>query len=129
MPHRLCVFFLACLCAFGNISVRASSLAPADEYFGPFKESILEIRNRLMSFERDSNADLVHRVRAVDNLELAIEDWYRRYPRDPWIPGFAVRLARVYERAHAPHNRRFGSVRRIAMIAGSHTRSTRDADR
>jgi hypothetical protein len=129
MPRRLCLFFLAFVCAFGTIPVRASGLAPADEYFGPFKESILEIRNRLMSFERDSNSDLAHRVRAVDNLELAIEDWYRHYPRDPWIPGFAVRLAHVYERANAPHNRRFGSVRRIAMIAGSRKRSTAYADR
>jgi hypothetical protein len=81
--------------------LRASELAPADEYFGPFKESILEIRNRLVAFERDTNWDLARHVRAIDNVELAVEDWHRKYPHDPWIHGFSVRLERVYRRARA----------------------------
>jgi hypothetical protein len=83
----------------------AGGPAPADEYFGPFKESVLEIRNRLMAFERDSNWDLARHVRAIDNVEMAIEDWHRKYPGDPWIPGFSGRLAHVYERAHAARTR------------------------
>jgi hypothetical protein len=95
----------------------ASGPAPADEYFGPFKESVLEIRNRLVAFERDTGWDLARHVRAIDNLEVTIEDWYRRYPRDPWIPGFASRLVRVYGRAHAVHDRRYDRARRIASVA------------
>jgi hypothetical protein len=87
--------------------------APADEYFGPYKESILEIRNRLMSFERDTDWDLRRHIRGIDNVELAIEDWSAKYPRDPWIPGFSHRLARVYVRAHAGHCR--GWHRMIAL--------------
>jgi hypothetical protein len=74
--------------------------APADEYFGPFKESILEIRNRLVTFERDTSSFLVRNVRAIDNVEIAIEDWHQKYPRDPWIRGFSIRLAHVYDRAN-----------------------------
>jgi hypothetical protein len=88
--------------------------APADEYFGPFKESILEIRNRLVSFERDTNWDLARHVRAIDDVEVSIEDWYRKYPRDPWIRGFTIRLERVYRRAHAA---RAPGCRRMMRIA------------
>lgn len=88
--------------------------APADEYFGPFKESVLEIRNRLQSFERDTNWDLARHVRAIDNVELAIEDWYHKYPRDPWLRGFSARLVRVYDRARAARSWR---CRRVATIA------------
>lgn len=88
--------------------------APADEYFGPFKESVLEIRNRLVAFERDANWDLARHIRAIDNVEISIEDWYRRYPRDPWIHGFCVRLARVYDRAHAHRSAGYHRVVRLS---------------
>jgi len=100
MKPRILALAFACILAFVPLACRASGPAPADEYFGPFKESILEIRNRLMSFERDADWDLRRHVRGIDNLEMAIEDWYRKYPRDPWLPGFTNRLIRVYARAH-----------------------------
>jgi hypothetical protein len=114
MPSRVLALTLVLLFAFGNAAALASGPAPADEYFGPFKESVLEIRNRLLAFERDANSNLARNVRAIDNLEVTIEDWYRRYPRDPWIPGFASRLVRVYGRAHAWRDRYCDHVRRIA---------------
>ncbi len=95
---------------------RAAGPAPADEYFGPFKESVLEIRNRLMAFERDATWDLRRHVRAIDSLEVTIEDWYRHYPRDPWVRGFASRLVRVYGRAHALRDRHCAGARRIARM-------------
>ena len=64
----------------------------ADEYFGPFHQSILEIRNRLMRLESESSGELTRNVRGIDNIEGAIADWYRRYPHDPWIPDFTNRL-------------------------------------
>ena len=79
---------------------RASEVAPADEYFGPFHVSILEIRNRLAGFEREPVRALARDVRGLNNLELAIVDWYRHYPHDPWIPGFERRLHVLFARAH-----------------------------
>lgn len=77
--------------------------APADEYFGQFKESILEIRNRLGAFEHQADSELLAagRIRDIDNVENAIEDWNRHYPRDPWLAGFIDRMLHVYGRAHA----------------------------
>jgi hypothetical protein len=53
-------------------------------------------------------------VRAIDNLERAIEDWHRRYPRDPWLHGFSIRLVRVYSKAGAW---RSAGCRRMLRIA------------
>jgi len=81
----------------------ASELAPADEYFGPFHQSILEIRNRLTKFESESSSELAGSTRGIDNIEVAIADWYHRYPRDPWIPGFLHRTMDLYARIGSPH--------------------------
>lgn len=77
--------------------------APADEYFGPFHVSILEIRNRLNRFEGQENRELAMAgtVQGIDNVEAAIEDWHNRYPHDSWLPGFLNRIVHVYVRAHA----------------------------
>jgi hypothetical protein len=97
---RISALLLAFVCLTQGLA-RASAVAPADEYFGPFHESILGVRNDLMKLERDSDSELTHHIRGMDNLEVTIEDWYRHYPRDPWIRGFAGRLIRIYARANA----------------------------
>ena len=112
LPRVLALAFW-CASALTPLTCLASGPAPADEYFGPFKESVLEIRNRLMSFERDADWDLRRHVRGIDNLELAIEDWYRKYPRDPWLRDFCRRLERVYQRAHASRARGYRAIVRL----------------
>lgn len=92
-------------------------VAPADEYFGPFKQSVLEIRNRLAAFEREGDEDLPRDIHGIDTLEVTIEDWYRHYPRDPWIPGFVGRLIHVYQRAHSDESERCVRARLIARSA------------
>ena len=117
-PLRVLALALACISVCAPLACRASGPAPADEYFGPFKESVLEIHNRLVAFERDADWHLRGELRGIDNLEVTIEDWYRKYPRDPWIPGFAARLTHVYARAHAGHDRRCARAGRMARLAG-----------
>ena len=75
--------------------------APADEYFGPYKQSVLEIRNRLNDCDvRDTGAMLDPAMPAeLDHLQLAIRDWQHKYPRDPWLPGTFAHLMREYWRA------------------------------
>jgi|HubBroStandDraft_1064217.scaffolds.fasta_scaffold307513_1 hypothetical protein len=118
MLPRILALVFGCISTFVPLACLASGPAPADEYFGPFKESVLEIRNRLMAFERDADWDLQRHVRGIDNLELAIEDWYRKYPRDPWIRGFSSRLIRVYDRAHDSSSLLCAHAHGIARSAG-----------
>jgi hypothetical protein len=76
-------------------------IAPADEYFGRLKESILEIRNRLDDLDRRSDDDMLQpgTTHNLDDLQDAIRDWQRKYPHDPWLPGSMHRLLRDYQRA------------------------------
>ena len=74
-------------------------LAPADEYFGPLKQSILGIRNTIrdMGLRYDVNHDIGSQTLASAGLtEAAIRDWAHRYPRDHDVAGAIFRLQRLY---------------------------------
>ena len=79
----------------------ATRVAPADEYFGHLKMSILGIRNQL----RDLETRVTYRGQSRSSLlgkasflEDAMADWSAKYPADPWIPGFRTRLRLCYVR-------------------------------
>lgn len=103
-------------------------VAPADEYFGPFKESILGIRNHLVDLERKGDAELVmgHARTGIDNIEVAVEDWQRHYPRDTWLPGFFDRIVHVYARAHALQSAR--ARRAVAILERAYPRTWQARD-
>jgi len=73
-------------------------LAPADEYFGRLRMSVLGIRNELVALERraesgDRNvAAMGGKLAMVDD---AMRDWRLRYPRDTWLPRYEAQRARV----------------------------------
>jgi hypothetical protein len=83
--------------------VMLSEMAPADEYFGRFKMSILEIRNRLDAMDRLLDEEMLRpgTVQELDNIRDAILDWKHKYPRDPWLHRSLERLAKEYHRAGA----------------------------
>jgi len=73
-------------------------LAPADEYFGQLRMSVLGIRNELNTLERraaggDRNVSAMSGKLAM--VDDAMRDWRSRYPRDTWLPRFASQRARV----------------------------------
>jgi hypothetical protein len=87
--------------AFAATAAHAATmrdLAPADEYFGQLKMSVLGIRNELNTLERraasgDPNvAAMSGKLAFVDD---AMRDWRARYPRDTWLPRFYSQRARV----------------------------------
>ena len=73
-------------------------LAPADEYFGRLKMSVLGIRNELVTLERriesgDRNvAAMSGKLAMVDD---AMRDWRAHYPRDTWLPRYEAQRARL----------------------------------
>jgi hypothetical protein len=76
-----------------------AQLAPADEYFGPLKQSILGIRNTIrdMGLRYDVNHDIGSQTLTSAGLtEAAIRDWAHRYPRDHDVAGAIFRLQRLY---------------------------------
>jgi hypothetical protein len=82
------VLFVACLSSTAQASIR--DLAPADEYFGRMKMSVLGIRNALDGLERrvESGDRSVGSMLAL--VDDAISDWRSKYPRDTWLRRFSA---------------------------------------
>jgi len=78
-----------------------STSAPADEYFGHLRETILAIRNHLNALDMTSASDMSSRTVAteLDDLQDEVFSWQKRYPNDPWVPSALSRLIKDYGRA------------------------------
>ncbi len=87
-----------------------SRVAPADEYFGRLKMSILGVRNQLkdltakVQFAPDRGGDILG---AATMVEDAIRDWEHKYPQDSWLPKSVFLLSQTlrihsYGRRPAP---------------------------
>ena len=89
----------------GSAPVAAHTrVAPADEYFGRLKMSILGIRNQLHDLEVKSGYRGENKRALLGEasfIEDAMRSWSEKYPADPWIPQFRRRLNVVYVRIAA----------------------------
>jgi hypothetical protein len=79
------------------------AVAPADEYFGKMKLSILGIRNQIhdltlrIGFEPAKAESFIGMANMTED---AMKDWERKYPHDPWIPKTLFSLERMYSVVH-----------------------------
>lgn len=76
-----------------------SKLAPADEYFGSLKLSILGIRNTIRDVGANLEVDMSrweHLSNKAEFAEDALHDWQRKYPGDTWLPKTIFALERLY---------------------------------
>jgi hypothetical protein len=98
---------------FSTLAATYSGSAPADEYFGPHKQSILEIRNRLDRMDTKSDRELIddNAIVELDDVAASVSDWCVQYPSDPWLPRTYARLLRDYHRVGAS-----SSDRAVAML-------------
>ncbi|HEX3464136.1 MAG TPA: hypothetical protein VHS78_08835 [Candidatus Elarobacter sp.] len=93
----LAVMLVACL-ASAACAAHTGDLAPADEYFGQLRMSVLGIRNELNALERratsgDRNVSAMSGKLAM--VDDAMRDWRAHYPRDTWLPRFQQQRSRV----------------------------------
>jgi len=78
-------------------------IAPADEYFGKLKMSILGIRNTIKDQGLKIDVDPAKASstsNAIALTEDAIRDWQHKYPCDTWLPGTLFALERFYLKIH-----------------------------
>ncbi len=78
-------------------------VAPADEYFGKLKMSILGIRNTIKDQGLKVDVDPAKAPstgNAIALTEDAIRDWQHKYPCDSWLPGTLLGLERFYLKIH-----------------------------
>ena len=61
--------------------------APADEYFGPLKMSILGVNNAIVNVRRHQSGGVMSdaSLASLNQVRLSIRDASKHYPRDPWI--------------------------------------------
>ena len=74
-------------------------VAPADEYFGKLKMSILGIRNTIKDKGLLVDVDSTKAestLGAIALTEDAMHDWERKYPCDSWLPGTILALEHFY---------------------------------
>jgi hypothetical protein len=77
-----------------------SDLAPADEYFGKMRLSVVRMHHEVFALKDD----LHHRRQRIsaiaheaDDISDACYEWARRFPKDRWVPRTAWELATLYE--------------------------------
>jgi hypothetical protein len=83
-------------------------LAPADEYFGPLKQSVVGIRNeiRVLGWNYDVNHDIAAQTVASALLtERAIREWVKKYPRDDQVPKTLFLMQRLYTKVLSQDSR------------------------
>jgi hypothetical protein len=81
------------------------AVAPADEYFGRMKLSILGISNTIHDTKLREGFDPVHAATYYDKLSLAedaLEDWSTKYPHDTWLPGKAYYMSHEFWAMNTP---------------------------
>jgi len=78
-------------------------VAPADEYFGRLKMSILGIRNVIkdqglkVDFAPDNATGTLPTMALTED---AVRDWEHKYPCDSWLPGTIYALEHFYTKIH-----------------------------
>jgi hypothetical protein len=83
-------------------------VAPADEYFGRLKLSILGVRNTLRDLGARADADPPHAATILGPIgftEDAIHEWEKKYPRDTWLPTSILALERDYAKVDSDEGR------------------------
>jgi hypothetical protein len=78
-------------------------IAPADEYFGRLKMSILGIRNVIKDQGLKIDVAPENGPSSFATMALtedALHDWEHKYPCDSWIPGTIYALEHFYAKIH-----------------------------
>src|ERR1700688_2387474 len=106
--------------AFAQSAAAKPAVAPADEYFGRMKLSILGIGNIMHDTKLREAYDPAH---ASDNYaklalaEDALEDWAAKYPQDTWLPGKAYYMSHEFWAMNTPDGDRAAERCRALLLS------------
>ncbi len=84
-------------------------VAPADEYFGKLKMSVLGIRNTIKDVGANIEIDQTRWTQQASKAafaEDAIRDWEKKYPQDTWLAKTVFALERMYAKLDSGEGRR-----------------------
>ncbi len=84
-------------------------VAPADEYFGKLKMSVLGIRNTIKDVGLNLDIDQTRWSQQAGKAafaEDAVRDWEKKYPQDTWLAKTVFALERMYAKLDSDEGRR-----------------------
>ena len=84
-------------------------VAPADEYFGKLKMSVLGIRNTIKDVGANIEIDQTRWTQQASKAsfaEDAMRDWQRKYPSDTWLAKMVFALERMYAKLDSDEGRK-----------------------
>lgn len=99
------VLAASALTPVASLAAGTAKVAPADEYFGRMKMSILGITNSIRDTGTREGFDPANASKYYSGLsftEDALEDWAQKYPGDSWIPRRAYDLSHEFWLMHTP---------------------------
>ncbi len=102
------------------VAIKRSPVAPADEYFGRLKMSILGIRNTIkdLGIKIDTYPDKAESIFGTADLtEDAIRDWQQKYPKDSWLPGTYYALSHMYTKVPTDEARKRAKRAMATLVA------------
>jgi hypothetical protein len=85
--------------AHAHVKAAPIRVAPADEYFGKLKMSVLGIRNTIKDVGANLDIDQTRwqqLASKADFTEDAVRDWEKKYPHDTWLAKTVFSLERMY---------------------------------
>jgi hypothetical protein len=84
-------------------------IAPADEYFGKLKLSVLGIRNTIKDVGANLDIDQTRWAQLASKAafaEDAMRDWEKKYPQDTWLAKTVFALERMYAKLDSDEGRK-----------------------
>jgi hypothetical protein len=114
------VFCTILVAAFARAAVANPVVAPADEYFGRMKLSILGIGNIMHDTKLREAYDPAHAADNYAKLSLAedaLEDWAAKYPQDTWLPGKAYYMSHEFWAMNTPDGDRAAERCRALLLS------------
>jgi hypothetical protein len=84
-------------------------IAPADEYFGKLKMSVLGIRNTIKDVGLNIDIDQTRWTQQASKAafaEDAVRDWQKKYPQDTWLAKTVFALERMYAKVDSDDGRK-----------------------
>lgn len=122
----LCCIAALVVAMSGAAGAQTKKVAPADEYFGRQKLSILGIGNMIKDMRLRIEADMSKSgtiYGTLADVENALHDWESKYPRDSWVAKNLELLEAVYFEVPDDHAHQIG-MRIEAWLVHDYPHST-----
>lgn len=108
--------------------LKLTRTAPADEYFGHLKISPIGIHNEVIRVNKYLDVGWGYRMQsAALQVDSAVEDWQKQYPRDYTLPAELLDTYKLLQRIGTPETKASGDrVKNLLLVQYPSTRQAQE---